>query len=246
MMRVPRAEIVLPLVIVLGAVILVASEFMVTFELTAGGEPQSEQFASDRHSYALLILAVFSVAGMLVAIATGLRAAAFATAAFGVAALLLFLLLDLPDAGNTGTVKGDEFGPLSFATLKAEPQIGFWLEAIGSLALGLAAGAFATLRSEQLRAPAGVIARRREERSAKHATPESASSTERAAPTQSAAKPAAVKAEPTAAKPASRRRPRKGDDAIVPFDLESGDETKAEPSSNGRRGLLARLKSSNR
>ena len=127
---------------------------------------------------------------MLVAVATGRRGAAFATAAFGVAALLLFLLLDLPEAGNTGTVEGDDGSAVFFATAKAEPQIGFWLEAIGSLTLGLAAIAFATLRSEQLRAPALLLARRREQRGAeREERAETQTRRTEAAPAQGAPKP---------------------------------------------------------
>lgn len=148
----PRAEIVLPLTIVAAAVALGVSEFMVIFEFTPpGGEPLRESVAADRHGYAMLLLAVFTVAAMLFAIATGVRAAAFATAGLGIAALLLFLLLDLPDAGKLGDLEDPIRG---LANARAEPQEGFWLTAVGSIVLGLAAGAFATLTPEQLSAPA--------------------------------------------------------------------------------------------
>jgi len=248
MNRLPRAEVILPMAILFGAALLIASEFMVTFELTAGGEPQDQQTAADRHSYSLVMLALFAVAGMLVAVTTGRRGAAFATAAFGVAALLLFLLLDLPEAGNTGTVEGDDGSAVFFATAKAEPQIGFWLEAIGSLTLGLAAIAFATLRSEQLRAPARLLAGRRERRGAeREERAETQTRRTEAAPAHGAPKPTPAKAErPTATKPASRPKRAKGD-AVVPFDMKASHEgADADASSNGRRGFLARLRSTNR
>jgi hypothetical protein len=156
--RLLRAEILLPITIVLAAIVLGASEFMTTFELTPpGGEPLDEVTAADQHSYALLMLAVFAVAAMMLAVATGLRAFAFACAGFGLAALLLFLIIDLPDAGKLGTLGGDS--EFTFSTAKAEPQAGFFLEAIGSVVLGLSGLAFATLRSHQLQAPLALFGR---------------------------------------------------------------------------------------
>ena len=151
MRRLPPAELVLPLTIVLAAVILGVSEFMTTFEFTSAGEPRSSSTAADRHSYALLILAVVAVAFTVYAVLTGLRSAAIATAVFGLAALLLFLILDLPDAGRVGPLGDDP--SVYFADARADPQTGFWLAAVGGVVLGLASVAFATLRSHQLRAP---------------------------------------------------------------------------------------------
>jgi amino acid transporter len=157
-----RAEFVLPLTIVAAAVMVGVSEFKTTFEFTPpGAEPLRSQLASDRHTYALLLLAVFTVATMTLALISGIRAAAVATAAFGLAALLLFLVLDLPDAGKLGDLDDPTTG---LASARAEPQTGFWLEAVGAVVLGLAAVAFATLRPEQLRAPLAEMRDRRERR----------------------------------------------------------------------------------
>jgi hypothetical protein len=148
---IPRAEVILPLTIVIAAVMLGVSEFMTTFQFTPpGGEPLREQLASDRHSYALLLLAIFTVASTLFAIASGIRLGAFAAAAFGGAALLIFLIIDLPDVGKLGDLDDPVFG---LADVRADPQTGFWLEAVGAVVLALSAGALATLTSEQLRAP---------------------------------------------------------------------------------------------
>lgn len=159
MTRYLRAELLLPLVIAGAAAMVAVSEFMTTFEFTAGGEPQAVSLASDRHSYALLILAVLCVAGMAYAVTTGLRAAAIGTAVLGLAALLLFLVLDLPDAGKAGPLDDDP--ALYFADARADPDTGFWLEAVGTVILGLASVAFATLSSAQLRAPMELLGGRR-------------------------------------------------------------------------------------
>jgi hypothetical protein len=168
--RFPRAEILLPLTILAGAVLLGISEFMVTFELTPpGAEALDELTAADRHSYALLILAAFAVGSTMMAVGTGLRPFAFAAAGFGVAALLIFLIVDLPDAGKLGTVND-----ITYATAELDPQSGFVFEAIGSVVLGLATVAFATLSSEQLQAPLRRSRKKRDSREEREPAPRKA------------------------------------------------------------------------
>ena len=142
-MRPPAAIRVLPLTIALGAVALAAANFTTIFELTPpGAEPLEELSGVDRHSYALVILAGFALAALFVAISSRSRPAAIAVAACGGVALLLFLLRDLREVGTVGLIAD----PVLYrATTKADPQIGFWLEAIGSVALALGGIGFATL-----------------------------------------------------------------------------------------------------
>ena len=149
----------LPTTIVVAAVALGISEFMPTFEFSPpGGDPLAEQLAGDRHGYAMLLLAVFAVVALTIAIFTGQRAAALATAGFGIAALILFLVIDLPDVNELGDIDNQALG---LASARAEPQPGFWLEAVGAVALGLASIAFATLTAEQLQGPKRAFERRR-------------------------------------------------------------------------------------
>lgn len=158
-MRVPRAETLLPIAIVAGALALAASEFMIAFEFTPpGGEPLREVTAADRHDYSSLILAIGALVALGVAIATGARPAAFAVAGIGGVTLLLFLVVDLPDAGQLGDLSDPVRG---IASARAEAQPGFWLQAIGALTLALAGGAFATLTPAQLQTWKGRLARPR-------------------------------------------------------------------------------------
>jgi hypothetical protein len=151
--------LVLPATVVAGAVALGVSEFLTTFEFAPpGGDPLAEQLAGDRHGYAMLLLAVFAVFALTVAVVTGQRAAALATAGFGIAALLLFLIIDLPDVNEFGDIDDQAFG---LASARAEPQPGFWLEGAGAVVLGLASIAFATLTTEQLQAPKRAFEGRR-------------------------------------------------------------------------------------
>jgi len=145
-----RLERLLPFAVVAAAAVLFASELMITFEFTPpGAEALDEQSAADRHYYAQIILAVGAVAAMFGALATGSKPAAMAVAAFGVVSLLIFLLLDLPDANQIGTL---DDARESFFEAEAVPQAGFWLELVGALGLALSGAALATLTPEQIAA----------------------------------------------------------------------------------------------
>jgi hypothetical protein len=145
-----RAEHLLPFACIAAAICVGASEFMTTFEFDLGssGEPQQTIAASDRHSYALLVLAIFALFALVVALVSGSRPAATAVAVAGGLALLFFLLVDLPDVGQQGTVDDPS---RVFSTSEAEPGEGFWLEMVGAIGLAVSGGALATLRPEQLR-----------------------------------------------------------------------------------------------
>lgn len=206
MRKLTRAELILPVTIVAAGAILALSEFMVTFEFTPpGGEALGQSLASDRHSYALVLLSIFAVASMLVAVATGLRTFAIGTGVLGVAALLIFLIVDLPDAGKLGTIGGDS--EFTFSTARAEPQSGFIAEAFGAVVLGLASVAFATLSSRQLQAP---LARFR----SSNEKPDTASETEAEAEAERKPK------ESRARRPPAKRPSRDARD-YAPFDFES-------------------------
>ena len=71
--------------------------------------------------------------------------AAFAVAASGAVALLIFLVVDLPDANSIGTL---DDARESFVDAEAKPVAGFWFELAGSLILAICGGALATLGPE--------------------------------------------------------------------------------------------------
>jgi hypothetical protein len=152
-----RTEYLLPLACLASAVVLGASEFMNTFALRPpGGETVEGGLlgAGDRHQYALLILAIFAVVAVVVVVLTGSKPAAVAVGIAGAAALLIFLVNDLPHVNQEGTpasLFSSTPGPL-YGSLKAYPVSGFWIEMMGALALAVAGGALATLRPDQLEA----------------------------------------------------------------------------------------------
>lgn len=148
-----RWERLLPIACLGAAGVLFASELMTTFTLTpAGVDPQCAQSAIDRHHYAPIVLAIFAVIALGFAVFSASKPAAIAVAICGVLALAIFLVIDLPDANNVGTID-DTCGSFeqSFIDAKAEPESGFWLELVGSLALAISGLALASLSTEQLK-----------------------------------------------------------------------------------------------
>ena len=147
-MTASRLERLLPWACVIAAGVLFASELMTMFEFTPpGAEPLQSQSAGDRHGNAMLVISSFAVLLTIFAVWTGSRPAALGVAVMGVIALLIFLITDLPDAGQVGTL---DDARQSFIDAEAVPQGGFWLEMLGALGLALSGGALATMTSEQL------------------------------------------------------------------------------------------------
>ncbi|MGH2923420.1 MAG: hypothetical protein ACRDKH_05255 [Solirubrobacterales bacterium] len=152
MSRLPRTESLLVLACAGAAAMLAASQFIPLFELTPpGGEALAEVDAADQHGYATLVLAAFSLLLLVVGITAaneGLaQISAFGVAACGVVALLIFLVGDLPDANQVGTLDDPRE---SFIDAEAEPQAGFWFELVGALVLAICGAALATLGPEKL------------------------------------------------------------------------------------------------
>jgi hypothetical protein len=148
-------ERLLPLACIAGAAALFASEFMTTFQLTStstAGPEFCNVEAAGRHHFALGILAIFAVLAVIIAVTAGSKPAAIAVGIAGVAALILFLTIDLPHANNTGTLGAcSATAAVNFFDAKAQPEAGFWLEMVGALALALSGVALATLSPQQLR-----------------------------------------------------------------------------------------------
>jgi hypothetical protein len=145
-----RIEYLLPFACAAAAICVGVSEFMDTFQFDLGtsGEPQRTVAAADRHHYALLVLALFALFALAVAVIGGSRPAAVAVAVAGGLSLLFFLVVDLPDVGQQGSL--DEPSRVFFSS-EADPSDGFWLELVGTLGLAVSGAALATLRPEQLR-----------------------------------------------------------------------------------------------
>lgn len=209
-MTVTRATRLLPLACVAGAIVLFASQLMTMFEFTPpGAEPLASRSVIDHHGPALAVIAVFAALLVVVTVWVGSKPAAVATGAMGGIALLLFLLIDLPDAGQVGTL---DDARQSFFEAEAVPQEGFWLEMLGALGLGLSGIALATLPPEQLAAlrPVRLTPRDRGARERAGTEPASEPSESPAAPYNAEEREAAreVTEEPAHRLPPRRSRPR--------------------------------------
>jgi hypothetical protein len=107
--------------------------------------------ASDRHHLALGVIALFAIGAVLAAVSWASRPAAIAVAIAGVAALVLFGVVDLPDANSVGTLSNECASiPIQLEDAKAVPQTGFWLEMAAAVALTFSGAILATLTPEQL------------------------------------------------------------------------------------------------
>ena len=151
MRRLPQTETLLVLACAAAAALLGASQFTDIFHLTPpGGEALESISAADQHGYATGVLAGFALILLVVVMAArgeqlG-QVAAVAIAVCGVMALLIFLIGDLPDVNNVGTLDDPR---QSFIDAEAKPVAGFWLELVGSLVLTVCGAALATMAPER-------------------------------------------------------------------------------------------------
>ena len=146
-------ERLLPFACIAAAAALFASELTATFRfIPPGGEALCTQQAADRHHFALGVLAIFAVGAVVVAVLGASKPAAMAVAVAGLVALLVFLIVDLPDANSVGTLGEQCTSIPSQFDAKAVPQAGFWLELAGALALAFSGAILATLTPNQLAA----------------------------------------------------------------------------------------------
>ncbi len=145
-----RTQHLVALACIVAAVCVGASEFMTMFQFERGtsGEPLKTIAASERHYYATVLIAVFAIVAVIAAVLTGSRPAATAVAVAGMLSLLIFLLVDLPDVNQEGSLDDPTF---EFFASKASPAAGFWFLMVGSIGLAVAGIALATLSEEQLR-----------------------------------------------------------------------------------------------
>lgn len=123
----------------LGALLLVVSEFTTLFTVHVVGvsSPIKSVTTGSHDSYALIPIAALAVLLAWVAVTTGNRWALVALLGVGVAALLIALVGDLPDAQASGTVGSVQAG---FKNATDKPSAGLYLETLGAIVLMIAGG----------------------------------------------------------------------------------------------------------
>jgi hypothetical protein len=134
-------------VALVGAVLLVIAEFEpllhVRSDQRGTGIIATTQTGS-HHSYALIPLALLTVALVVGARRSASWPVGAALAVLGLIALGIALLGDLPDARATGLIISS---PGTYASAQASPAIGFFLETLGAVLLIAAGGATVLLRA---------------------------------------------------------------------------------------------------
>jgi len=131
--------------VLLGALVAVVSQFVAGYALEDRFDVTIETVTLfDKHGPFVLIAAVAAVAALAWAVLTGSKQALVPLLGMGIAILLVFLLVDLPDTGDTGLYNTPGSGRLD-ATGKA--AAGLWLELVGGAVIVL--GAFSLMTLDQ-------------------------------------------------------------------------------------------------
>jgi hypothetical protein len=129
-----------------GAVVLLAAEFtsLFTVRSSAHGRVIDTVMTGSHHSYALLLIAVLAAGMSVTGLRSGSRPAALAIGMLGVAALIIALGHDLPDARASGLMRRADG---TYVSIAGSPAVGLYLETLGGVVLLITAAAGALLRS---------------------------------------------------------------------------------------------------
>ena len=133
----------------LGCLIVIISQVVAAYSLENElGEILDTVTLLSKHGVVTALLGLIAAIATVFAVATGNRSATIVIIGMGVAVILVFLLVDVPDIGDTGMFNAETAGNID-ATGKAEA--GLWLELVGGVILILGGLALRTLNEEQLR-----------------------------------------------------------------------------------------------
>jgi hypothetical protein len=143
--RVGATRWVLIAVAVAGASVLIVSDFLTLYEVKVLTVVKRSVAGHDQHSFGMALIGLAALAMAVGVARSRARSAMAAVAALGIAALLIALLVDLPDVNSTGLI-----GQL-YESAAAGPKAGFYLETLGAVAL-----IFSGISMLALGAPRGI------------------------------------------------------------------------------------------
>lgn len=133
----------------LGAIVLILSQLVTAYSLEDPyGLTITNVTLIDKHGVLPLILGVLAIISLAWAVFSGDRTGAILIVIIGLTAIFIFLIVDLPDIGDTGLYNAPGAGNLD-ATGKA--STGLWLELVGGVVLTLSGLALAALNEAQLK-----------------------------------------------------------------------------------------------
>jgi hypothetical protein len=136
----------------IGAALLLVAEFTPLLQVHSSASRAVVKTieTGPHHSYALVPIAALAVALTLSVWGSRNRFALLAIGLLGVAALLIALLGDLPDAQASGLIVTSAHG---FANATSSPSIGLYLETLGAIVLLLTGGTGVLLLHPPARPP---------------------------------------------------------------------------------------------
>lgn len=133
----------------LGALVVILSQVVTAYSLVNEfGEVLDTVTLLSKHGVVTAIVGLLAALATVYAVAAGNRSATIAVIGAGAAVILIFLLVDLPDIGETGMFTTEAIGNVD-AT--GEADAGLWLELLGGVILVLSGLALRTLNETQLR-----------------------------------------------------------------------------------------------
>ena len=118
----------------LGALALIATEFLTLIEISDDTRVVDSFTGADQHGYALAVLGVAALVLVVVMAVSGSRPAGFALAAVGLVAAIFVLAFDVNAATDSGNP------PDNLRTARSQAAAGLWVEVAGAALLLLAAG----------------------------------------------------------------------------------------------------------
>ena len=111
-----------------GPILLIVADFTTLFEVRGEGYVRNISGHAN-HSYAMLIIGVLALVIALLVVPRGISAGLPALVALGLAAAIVALAFDLPDATGGGVLRTSK----GFLDTSLAPRIGFYLETLGAV-----------------------------------------------------------------------------------------------------------------
>jgi len=143
--------------VLLGVLVAVVSQFVTAYALEDRfGIAVETVSLFSKHGPFVLVMAVVAAAALAWSIMSGSRQALVPVLGMGIAIILVFLLVDLPDTGNTGLYNTPGSGNLEATGTAAA---GLWLELIGGVVITLGAISLLTLDQQTLSSVRGGTGR---------------------------------------------------------------------------------------
>ncbi|MGA7396076.1 MAG: hypothetical protein WBW62_01370 [Solirubrobacterales bacterium] len=133
----------------LGALIVILSQVVTAYSLQNElRETVDTVTLLSKHGAITAIFGLLAALAVVFAVATGNRLAAIFVIGMGLAVILVFLLVDVPDIGDTGMFNTEQAGNID---VEGKAAAGLWLELTGGMILVLAGSALAMFSDTQLR-----------------------------------------------------------------------------------------------